>query len=115
MIQTIERKILQATETEHTHLSTRRQTLDQVKKDAQELSILLDQVPEHIENDKNILDLINTIDYAKTGMTDSSDLRWRLETIMEEWELARKGNEERRRVAEGLEKGQQQQNTGWWW
>lgn len=90
--------------------STRQKTLEQIKTDAGDLTARLDRVPGFVDSDEDIQDLTNTIEYHTTGYTNSQELQWRLETIMEEWEIARKGNDARRRAAEGVDKGQ----AGWW-
>lgn len=55
------------------------------------------------------------IAYETTGDTSSKELKWRLETLKEEWEIARRGNEERRRVAENkAEEVVERERKGWW-
>jgi phosphoglycerate-specific signal transduction histidine kinase len=95
--------VIQSVYTVH---STRQKSLEQLKTDAQDLTARLTRVPGFVDSDEDIQDLTNTIEYHTTGYTNSQELQWRLETIMEEWEIARQGNDARRRAAEGVDKGQ---------
>lgn len=93
------------------HLSSRRQTLKQLKDDARHLEAHLQRLPDEVDTDETINDLTQKIAYHTTGDTNSQELKWRLVDLLEEWEIARKGNEARRKQAEVVDV---QRSGGWW-